>query len=165
MTIQATGPRAIAIEKLAKMVSQSSTFQERLQVESEDEALKSVYWPYLQHVSSAKRPFAVVKTGPLRSRRGSTDRSAFSGSLMLILSDIVQSNDPGDAEIVFTNWADGIIDDLVNTLSGRDDNLIIQATDEEMTPSLSDPRKSTDKVQSNPYYMSATRIDWAPYLQ
>ena len=164
MTVAATGPRGIAMEKLVAMVSQSSTFQTRVGAGSATAALPFIHYPYLDDVDSLSRPFALVTTGPLRSQRGSTDRSVFSGSFKLYISDVVQSDNASDAEMIFCNFADGLIDDLVNTLSGVDANLIIQATDEEIPPSLSDPRKSTDKTQDRPFYTCVHRIDWAPYL-
>lgn len=132
MAVAATEPTGKKIEALRTMLSNSSTFQGAVSPSNSTEVLTHVHTTVYrvdgQLESDWDMPFAVIERDNLVARsiaQGSGVTLIYSGSLLLRLvkqDEVVGT--PADGEQTFANWANNVLDDLLQ-ISGQGTNVNI----------------------------------------
>jgi hypothetical protein len=166
MTMTATDPIGVAIQKLAELVSESTTFQTRCGVSTAAAALAFIHYPHLLDPNECERPFVVIKPPKsgahdmYRTTGGGMNGLLNRGTLELYIGDEIDDfDDEKDPEIDFGNFEGAIITHL-RSQAAVDDNLAISGMRCTMPRSRSsDLDVSGSKVQK-PFYMSVWLIDW-----
>lgn len=165
MTIAATGLRGEAIQKLEALVSKSATAQTRAGL-TEAQMPSRIFWPDLENPFSVEFPYFVITHRQTRSTRDSSSSFDRSGMLALKIVDVAQHDvvTPGgrkDALTAFLNFVDGVSADM-EAASILNDNLTVQEWRDSIPPSMSDPRKESDKQTNRPYFFLEIEVAWGP---
>jgi hypothetical protein len=160
MTVTATGVRAVAAGKLATMVSQSATFIARVSALNAAAALQHVHYPWLQKNKSSKRPCAIITHAGLDSDLNSSSTYVHGGQIRLRLLDTARHDDKSDSETDFTNFADGVLSDLLeNSRTNTTGLLTIQHHSDEGVMEV-DPTENSEFAN---HFAIDFLFDWAPF--
>ena len=124
------GPLSYATRKAAEMLADCPAFRAALDVESQDEALESIYplRRVMQWAAEPDRPFAVIWAWPFRfAQRGGPSPRLSSLTMNVHLSAPAGGGAPqGEPGVPdFLAWLDAICRELAG-LSGVDDRLVLQ---------------------------------------
>lgn len=164
MTLEATGPRGVAMLSLHRMASASATFQTRAKLQTQGEAEKRIHLPW-QEADEAPLPCAVIMHpdgGGLvwylwTGGQGNYLRPR--GTLQLKLIDrIAWPDDQDRSEIDFVNFCDGVLSDIAE-LAGVSDWLSIKEIRETLPPSSTHPADRTEGGPP-PFFHAVYDVDW-----
>jgi hypothetical protein len=167
MTVAATSPPGIAVEKLVALIAACPAFRLRCGVTTSAGALNFISYPTLDSRRQEEFPYAVC----FLPREGSHEnyRAGYGGgftpmfnrgSILLRLGDkIGEYDDLGDEEVDFTNF-EGAVIAYLKSVSGVSDNLNIVDINQTMAPTYSDPTKVSGDKGQRPYYEVEYLIQW-----
>jgi len=154
--LEATGAQGIRLHKLVDLVAGSSTFQSRRQifdpVELEE---KHIHWPWLRKELNEKihRPCTVIEQLPVTWTSPAKGTMMPDGALKLTITDNARQGSMEDSFTDFTNFADGLIKDIVEAVQVND------ALDATMIEQIQTPLHSPDNEPVK-YWSTIYRIDW-----
>lgn len=130
MSVTATGPISVNLQKLVDLVAASTTFRARIHENAgDDEAREHIHWPHADRdLWELAQPLAVIESGGL-------DYSKLSGGalnwlkpmvkLMLTISDRDRYEDSTkDAQIDFENFIAAVLGNVIDS-SGSNDKLSV----------------------------------------
>lgn len=167
MTVTATGPQGVSLQKLAAHVAASATFAARVAaVFATHEASAHVHWPFaLDDLHGGfELPLATIAQQALEWNAvagGTTQHLAPRGVLLLTLADRPLFDNPRDADLAFKNFVDGVLVDLVG-LSGADENLVIARIVQQTAPSFARSEQRND--QGQPLFLLASYfVHWGEW--
>lgn len=171
MTIAATGARGEALEKLAELIANSDTAQDRAGGNPTAAQMHArIFWPHLSDPYAAADqvgyPLFVITPGAASARRDSGGSFNRSGALRLKVIDVARveiatQEDLKDAQMDFLNFVDGLCAEM-ESLSLTDDHLSLQAWQDTIAVSMSDPRKESDRDSQRPYFFLELEVTWDP---
>lgn len=156
-----------SIDLLARLIANSSHFQEEVAKFSEVEAAEHIHTimagdARITDAGDLPRPWALIEISERnKSRNGGGSGNTFDGNGWLLLTlagELADPMQPGESVIAFADWAYEVLDDLCE-LAGVDDNLNIAEAQQEEVPQLSGP--FTGDVL--PYVWLSWRIQWTRY--
>lgn len=166
MTLTATGPNGVAMQKLAELLSESATWQSRCGVSTAADALRFIHYPHFRDRDQSERPLAVISRtddGGFEARRtagGGANWFLNSGALMLTVVDHLEDfDDEKDPDVDFHNFTDALIVALQDG-AAVDDNLAISGIVATIPPSRSDETEVAGEHATIATYIAEWRIDW-----
>lgn len=158
-SVVATSTHGHAMIALVRLLSASSTFQERRGVSSSAEAEQYIYWPWLQsELVEESWPCAIIEEGADVQNMvagGAVNQFLPFGSLILTLTDKDRYPDQHhDSWMDFRNFCDAVILDLLEK-AGSDDYLDVTRTECVQKAMHSDPTSSV-----RPHWSAKWEISW-----
>lgn len=169
MTVTATTPTGIAIQKLEEMLSESTVFQTETGAGSATQALNFIHYPEYREPTTQEqchRPFAVI-TIPESSAEtelvagGGKNYFTLRGSLELqLIREIDDFDNLKDELIHFLNFSEGVWDHLLN-YAAVDDYLAINDAPRVALMQSGEDTVAGYKAQK-PYHKAVYAISWGP---
>jgi hypothetical protein len=166
MTTTATGPNGVAMQKLAELLSESTTWQTRCGVSTAALALKHIHYPHFKDKDESERPVAIISRSPDggfqadRTAGGGKNYFLLNGSLMLMIVDELDAfDDEKDPDVDFHNFTESVLDHLLEQ-AAVDDNLAISAIAATIPPARTDDTEVADGHATQATYLAEWRIDW-----
>lgn len=167
MTTTATGPNGIAMQKLAELLSESTTWQTRCGVSTAAAALEFIHYPHFSEDDQLARPVAIIsrtQDGGFQATRaagGGANWFLVNGSLRLRIVDYVtEFDDEQDPDVDFHNFTESVIDHLLNYAAVSDDLAISELT-ATVAPSRSDDTQVAGDHAQRATYQAEWLIDWS----
>ena len=159
--IQPTGPQGEAIRLLAEMIAATPAFSNRVAATSQDAALKHVHYPYVIDPEQEKKPFVVIEQGGVNWTRLADNTMIPDGRLRLKIADVMDANDSErDALVLFTNFADGILEEL-SFYAGTDDLLnIVQITQTQEPVATNPVNIAVAGTAQRPFFWAGYDVIW-----
>jgi hypothetical protein len=156
-----------SIDGLARLIGNSTNFQELVRKYSEEEAAAHIHKVVASNAAiilpaDLPRPWALIEIGDYNAHRiAGGERNCFDGEGWLTLtfaSELADLNDPGGSTIDFADWCYAVLSDICE-LAGYDDHLNVADLEQEQPPVFSGPF-SGDEI---PWIEAAWRIRWSRF--
>jgi hypothetical protein len=159
--IQPTGPQGEAIRLLAEMIAATPAFSNRVSATSQDAALSRIHFPYVLEPEQEKKPFVVIEQGGVNWSKLADGTMIPDGRLRLKIADTFEAiDDERDSLVQFTNFADGILEELAY-YTGTDDLLnIVQITQTQEPVATNPVNIAVAGTAQRPFFWAGYDVIW-----